>query len=94
MGDDGHHLDPPAPWREGAEHLASREETRGLVLRAIDQLPESYRTVLLLRDIEELDTQETARSLGVSENVVKTRLHRARLALRALLDPVVRGGDA
>ena len=54
---------------------------------SIDQLPESYRTVLLLRDIEELDTQETARLLELSPNAVKIRLHRARQALRGLLAP-------
>ena len=60
----------------------------------IDALPESYRTVLLLRDIEELDTAETAQLLGVSENVVKVRLHRARQALRTLLDPRFRKAQA
>jgi RNA polymerase sigma-70 factor (ECF subfamily) len=53
-------------------------------------LPESYRNVLLLRDIEELDTQETAEAMGISEGAVKTRLHRARLALRELLEPHLR----
>lgn len=90
--DDGHQLDPPAPWEQGAEQLAQRQETRALVRRLIDQLPENYRTVLVLRDIEEVDTEETARLLGVNEGVVKTRLHRARQALRTLLDPHVRGG--
>ena len=53
---------------------------------AIDRLPEAYRTVLLLRDIEELDTEQTAEALGLSKAAVKTRLHRARQALRQLLD--------
>src|SRR5262245_23626215 len=88
--DDGHLADPPAPWALGAEQLLEREETRELVRRTIDQLPENYRTVLVLRDIEELDTEETARLLGVNEGVVKTRLHRARQALRGLLDPLGR----
>ena len=47
-----------------------------------------------LRDIEGLDTEETARTLGTSQGVVKTRLHRARQALRTLLDPHFRRGDA
>jgi RNA polymerase sigma-70 factor (ECF subfamily) len=47
--------------------------------------PESYRVVLLLRDIEELSTEETAAMLGVSDNAVKIRLHRARQALATLL---------
>ena len=51
---------------------------------AIDRLPDSYRTVLLLRDIEELSTEEAARSLGVTANAVKIRLHRARQALAGI----------
>ena len=58
---------------------------RSRVRSAIDRLPENYRAVILLRDIEELDTDETAALLGVTPNAVKTRLHRARQALRTLL---------
>ena len=61
------------------------------VRAAIDQLPESYRTVLLARDIEGLDTEQTASALGLSIPVVKTRLHRARQALRTLLEPLFAG---
>jgi RNA polymerase sigma-70 factor (ECF subfamily) len=49
---------------------------------------------LILRDVEELDPEETARALGVTENVVKVRLHRARQALRSLLEPRFRRGVA
>ena len=56
-----------------------------MVRDAINRLPLNYRSVLLLRDIEELDTDETASLLGVTPNAVKTRLHRARQALRTLL---------
>jgi RNA polymerase sigma-70 factor (ECF subfamily) len=90
--DDGHQADPAAPWQESAAQLLERRETCDLVRRCIDRLPEAYRTVLLLRDIEELDTEETARLLEVSVGVVKTRLRRARQALRTLLDPHFRGG--
>jgi RNA polymerase sigma-70 factor (ECF subfamily) len=90
FGEEEHQLHPPAPWSERADDLQQRAETRAQVRQAIDQLPEIYRTVLLLRDIEELDTEETARMLGVSTTVVKTRLHRARQALRTLLDPYFR----
>ena len=69
-------------------------DSPSFVRRAIDKLPENYRTILLLRDIEELDTEETAKQLGVTESVVKTRLHRARQALRGLLDPHFRGDGA
>ena len=53
---------------------------------AIDELPEDYRIVLILRDIEGLDTDETAQVLGDSPGAIKTRLHRARQALRTLLE--------
>ena len=87
---DGHQADPAAPWQEDAESLLARAETRAQVRAAIDRLPESYRTVLLLRDLEELDTAEVAGMLGITPNAVKIRLHRARQALRGLLDPQLR----
>ena len=59
---------------------------------AILGLPEQYREVLVLRDIQELDTNETARELGITPNAVKIRLHRARQALRTKLDPHLRRG--
>ena len=67
-------------------------ELRKLVRDSIERLPETYRTVLVLRDLEELSTEETAAMLGASPNAVKIRLHRARQALRGLLDPHVRAG--
>jgi len=93
FGDDEHQIDPPAPWKETSEVTLQRQESRELVRRCIGQLPEVYRTVLLLRDIEGLDTEATARMLGTSPGVIKTRLHRARQALRTLLDPHFREGD-
>jgi RNA polymerase sigma-70 factor (ECF subfamily) len=90
--EDGHPAEPAVPW-EPAEKILERQETKALVRRSIDELPESYRTVLLLRDIEELDTEQTADLMGVSSGVVKTRLHRARQALRTLLDAHFRGGN-
>jgi RNA polymerase sigma-70 factor, ECF subfamily len=90
-GEGEHQIDPPSPWKASADLLVQQKESRELVQRCIGQLPETYRTVLVLRDIEELDTEETARMLGTSAGVVKTRLHRARQALRTLLDPHFRG---
>jgi RNA polymerase sigma-70 factor (ECF subfamily) len=66
-----------------------RHEIRARVRAAIDQLPDSFRMVLLLRDIEELSTEEAAQALGVNANTVKIRLHRARQALLKLLTPVL-----
>ena len=82
----GHQVPPSLAWKETAEDLLEQSETRRIVREAIDRLPESYRTILLMRDLEELSTAETARLLETSENAVKIRLHRARQALRELLD--------
>ncbi|MEP6770126.1 MAG: sigma-70 family RNA polymerase sigma factor [Acidobacteriota bacterium] len=92
--EDGHQAVPSAGWEKSADVLLESREVRDLVRAAIDRLPESYRTVLMLRDIEELDTAETARLLDLTENAVKIRLHRARQALRGLLDPSLRPAAA
>jgi RNA polymerase sigma-70 factor (ECF subfamily) len=84
--EDGHQAREAAEWADGADVALERAETRAFVRSQIDRLPETYRTVLLLRDIEEMNTPETAAMLGISDNAVKIRLHRARQALRALLD--------
>jgi RNA polymerase sigma-70 factor (ECF subfamily) len=88
--EDGHQRIPSTPWTESAQSVLEREELRETVRAAIERLPEAYRIVLQLRDIEELSTAETAEILGVTKNVVKIRLHRARQALRTLLDPSMR----
>ncbi len=90
FADAGHHRETPRPWSGGSVANLARDEVRLAVRTAIDRLPDSYRTVLLLRDIEELDTEETSRILGVTPNAVKVRLHRARQALRTLIDPHLR----
>ena len=87
----GHQADPADDWSDSAETATQKREDREYIRGCIQQLPENYRTVLVLRDIEEFDTDETARTLGVSVPVVKTRLHRARQALRTLLDEHFRG---
>jgi RNA polymerase sigma-70 factor (ECF subfamily) len=79
---DGHHARPVETLPEAA---LMRREARQLVRAAIARLPENYRTVVLLRDIEELSTEETAQTLGITTTAVKLRLHRARQALRTLL---------
>jgi RNA polymerase sigma-70 factor (ECF subfamily) len=84
--EDGHPGNPTRVWKN-PEGLLARQETRVVVRACIDCLPETYRMVLLLRDIEELDTEEVAQMLEVSANAVKIRLHRARQALRTLLNP-------
>jgi RNA polymerase sigma-70 factor (ECF subfamily) len=68
------------------ERLAARTEIRGLLERAIDDLPDAFRTVFVLRCVEQLSVEETAAALGVPEETVKTRLHRARSRLQATID--------
>ncbi len=89
----GHHRERVSRWPNPDEVL-DQTERAALVRRCIEQLPENYRVVLLLRDIEELDTLETAERLALSESAVKVRLHRARQALRTLLDRELRGNAA
>jgi RNA polymerase sigma-70 factor, ECF subfamily len=84
--EDGHQTTPAADWLEPFELLLRRENCER-VRQSIAALPTTYRTVLLLRDIEELGTAEVGELLGISQNAVKIRLHRARQALRELLDP-------
>lgn len=67
------------------ETLVERRQMQRIVRSCIDRLPESYRALLLLRDIEERDTEESAELLGITVSAVKSRLHRARQALRELL---------
>jgi len=90
--EDGHMASPAVEWRKPADDPVERSQLRALVLDSIHRLPEAHRNVLILRDIEELDTEETAEILGTSANAVKTRLHRARQALRGLLEPQLRKG--
>ncbi len=89
--EDGRQAEPARSWEEPGEAAFLRRELREHVRSCVDQLPDSYRSVLVLRDLDELDTRTTARLLGLSVPAVKTRLHRARQALRTLLDPFMRG---
>ena len=79
-----------ADWSALPDDQALRSELRSVLDAAIQGLPEIYRAVMLLRDVEELTTSEAAEVLDVSEEVVKTRLHRARLAVRQKLDRYLR----
>jgi len=83
----GHHVRGVPGWRKLPVEELLADETRALVRRCIDMLPEDFRTILLLRDIEELSTEEAAGVLDITAGTAKVRLHRARQALRALLEP-------
>ncbi len=74
-----------ADWSPSPEAELLSAETQAVLKRAIDALPDHYRAVLVLRDVEELSNDEVAETLGESVPTVKSRLHRARMALREQL---------
>ena len=83
----------PAPltdWREIPLETLERKEIREALRNAIAELPDIYRQVFTLRDLEELNVEETAQALGVTPNVVKVRLHRARILLQKKLVPFLK----
>jgi RNA polymerase sigma-70 factor, ECF subfamily len=86
--DDGDYLPRDfADWREIPSEALTRRELRQALSQALAALPEKYRSVLVLRDIQQLSIHETAQILGISEGNVKTRLSRARLQMRDALAP-------
>ncbi|PYX90649.1 MAG: RNA polymerase subunit sigma-70 [Acidobacteria bacterium] len=80
-----------ADWREIPSETLERKEIREKLIEALASLGEKYREVFLLRDVQHLSIEETAKSLGISVASVKTRLLRARLMLRDLLAPGLAG---
>jgi len=88
---DGLKLEIP-DWSAMPDDAAANSELHWALEMAIRQLPEQYRAVFLLRDVEGLSTAEAAQALELGEDAIKQRLHRARLALRKSLD-VYAGGD-
>lgn len=94
--DNGCRIDDPAMLSQSAETpeaLLMSNDRKQQVLSSILLLPESYRIVLMLRDIEELSTSEVADATGLTEANVKVRLHRARAALKKLLSPFFEGPE-
>jgi len=84
----GHYARAVCAWGDQPIAELAHAEVRRQVRECTEMLPDPQRTVLLMRDIEELDTATTAELLRVSVAVVKTRLHRGRQALRTLLEPL------
>jgi len=80
-------LSPAAtnPWQITPEEIVLKQELRGRLEDAILALPKHYRLVLILRDMEQLDTREVAEVMGISEETTKMRLHRARVFVRNAL---------
>jgi len=72
-------------WPEKPEEILLTKESREKMMEALDQLPADYRAVFILRDIEGFSNAEAGEALGISVAAVKSRLHRARIALRGML---------
>ena len=77
-----------ADWRELPSDLLEQKEVREAIWKALAELPDIYREVFVLRDVQYLDVAETAQVLEIGESAVKTRLHRARLMMRESLTPM------
>ncbi len=85
LAEGGEEEDRMDPMAEDPERQAAARELVVLLEEAIDRLPALYRPVFMLREVEGLSTLETAECLGISDDAVKVRLHRARMALREVL---------
>jgi RNA polymerase sigma-70 factor (ECF subfamily) len=79
-------LDDTPDWSESPERRAEQDDVRLVLERAVRALPFRYRAPLILRDVEGLSTAEAAEVMGLREAAFKSRLHRARLAVRRALD--------
>ena len=77
-------------WREIPSEALERKELREALRAAVAELPDIYRQVFTLRDLEELNVEETARALGIQPGAVKVRLHRARMMLQKRLVPFLK----
>lgn len=77
-------------WREVPLAALERQEIRALIQQAVSELPDTYREIVTLRDVEELSVNDTAALLGISVSLVKVRLHRARMMLQRKLVPQLR----
>lgn len=87
FGEDGKHRAPVRPWVSRPDHEVLDREAHQIIEDAISGLPEIYRDVYVLADVEELPNAEIAEMLGLSTAAVKSRLHRARLLMRKALAP-------
>jgi len=81
---DGHYAEQPTEWQP--ERFVENKELGELIQKALNKLPTQYKTIIILRDMEGLSTEDTAELLGMSAGAVRVRLHRARQALRKILD--------
>lgn len=92
--DGGHHRNHPREWTAVTNDQSARIEDSEVLWSAIDRLPPDFREVVVLREIEGLDSKAVAQTLGISDALVRQRLHRGRQALMKLLEPVMTEGRA
>ena len=88
--DTGHYVQGYEGRPADLERLQESSEVREIVRKKMDTLPDIYRAILILRDVEGYSTEEVARMTSITEENVKVRLHRARLAMRNMLEPILR----
>jgi RNA polymerase sigma-70 factor, ECF subfamily len=95
LGDDGHQMQVEAvldPGQEPEAHvMAEGQQLRARVIEGLGRLSDDQRAVFVLKDLEDWNTEEIAAHLGISRELVRQRLHRARLGLRGLLQSFVKG---
>ena len=89
-GDEEYSPAPLTDWREIPLEALERKELREELRKAVQALPDMYREIFTLRDLDELNVAETAAALGINENMVKVRLHRARMMLQKRLAPILK----
>lgn len=87
-------LASPLPWNRLPDQAVLDSEVRERIRQAVLALPDGYKSVLVLRDLEGLDTEEVAQALGLNKDVVKMRLHRARAKVRNELEAYLRAHPA
>lgn len=85
--EDDYYVATVPEWRVRADEAAENRELRDKIIEAVDELPPKYQTVFLLKEVEGLSLKEIAEVLDMSVGGIKSRLHRARLHLRATLEP-------
>lgn len=89
---EGMHVHAFTVTSAGADELLQRDDARRQVHASIQALPDTYRSILLMRDIEEMSMSDIAETLSLTENATKVRIHRARSALRRHLEPLMAEG--
>jgi len=86
---DGFRIEPEWNFSDSTDNLVQKKRNKEIVGNAIKKLPENYKAVLLLRDIDGYSTSEVAEMLNLTESNVKSRLHRARSVLKKLLEGII-----